>query len=111
MKIMVQDGATHTQDSQALDFELAARYGFRNIGMQCNPKLLEPIMQVEIMSIDEYTGVITTDVNKRRDVIHAIEDKGNRKIITAKVPLSMTFGYISDLRTLTSGRASIILNR
>lgn len=107
MKVIVLDGATHTVDSHALDFELAARHGYKNAARLCKPKLLEPIMQVEILSLDEYTGVITTDINKRRGVIQAIEDKGMRKTFVAKIPLSMTFGYISDLRTLTSGRATI----
>jgi elongation factor G len=107
MKIIVLDGATHNVDSHPLDFEIAAIHGYKNTAMQCKPRLLEPIMLVEIQSQDEYTGVITTDVNKRRGIIIAIEGKGQRKTIIAKVPLSMTFGYISDLRTLTSGRATI----
>lgn len=107
MKVVVLDGSTHTVDSHALDFELAARHGYKNAAKQCKPRLLEPIMLVEVLSLDEYTGVITTDINKRRGIIQAIEDKGLRKTFIAQVPLSMTFGYISDLRTLTSGRATI----
>ncbi|MBN8641539.1 MAG: elongation factor G [Flavobacteriales bacterium] len=107
MKVVLLDGSTHVQDSHAFDFELAARYGYKEAAVLCEPKLLEPIMLVEIQSIDEYTGVITTDINKRRGIIQSIDDKGSRKTFTAKVPLSRTFGYISDLRTLTSGRASI----
>ncbi len=107
MKIVVLDGATHNVDSHPYDFELSAIHGFKNVAMECKPRLLEPVMLVEIQSQDEYTGVITTDVNKRRGIIQAIEDRGLRKTVIAKVPLSMTFGYISDLRTLTSGRATI----
>jgi elongation factor G len=107
MKIVILDGATHNVDSHPYDFEIVATHGFKNVAMECKPKLLEPIMLVEIQSQDEYTGVITTDVNKRRGIIQAIEDRGLRKTVVAKIPLSMTFGYISDLRTLTSGRATI----
>lgn len=64
-------------------------------------------MQVEIQTIEEYTGVVTADINKRRGMITSIDEKSGRKIFIAEVPLASTFGYISDLRTLTSGRASI----
>ncbi|OCK53292.1 translation elongation factor G [Chryseobacterium sp. CBo1] len=107
MKITLLDGSTHSEDSKALDFELAARDGFKGVAKSCKPKLLEPIMQVEIQSIEEYTGVVTADINKRRGMITSIDEKSGRKIFTAEVPLASTFGYISDLRTLTSGRASI----
>ncbi|WP_326982349.1 elongation factor G [Chryseobacterium sp. MYb264] len=107
MKVTLLDGSTHSEDSGAYDFEMAARDGFRAVAKSCKPKLLEPIMQVEIQSIEEYTGVVTADINKRRGIITSIDEKSGRKIFTAEVPLASTFGYISDLRTLTSGRASI----
>ncbi|WP_027386686.1 elongation factor G [Chryseobacterium gregarium] len=107
MKIILLDGSAHSNDSHALDFEIAARDGFREVAKQCKPKVLEPVMQVEIISIEEYTGAITADINKRRGMITSIDEKSGRKIFTAEVPLASTFGYISDLRTLTSGRASI----
>ncbi|WP_435525763.1 elongation factor G [Chryseobacterium indoltheticum] len=107
MKVTLLDGSTHSEDSGAYDFEMAARDGFRAIAKSCKPKLLEPIMKVEIQSIEEYTGVVTADINKRRGIITSIDEKSGRKIFTAEVPLASTFGYISDLRTLTSGRASI----
>lgn len=107
MKITLFDGSTHVQDSSAYDFEMAARDGFRAAAKECKPKFLEPIMQVEIQSIEEYTGVVTADINKRRGIITSIDERSGRKIFTAEVPLASTFGYISDLRTLTSGRASI----
>lgn len=107
MKITLLDGSTHSEDSKAFDFEFAARDGFKAVAKSCKPKLLEPIMQVEIQSIEEYTGVVTADINKRRGMITSIDEKSGRKIFTAEVPLASTFGYISDLRTLTSGRASI----
>ncbi|WP_228423044.1 elongation factor G [Chryseobacterium mucoviscidosis] len=107
MKVTLLDGSTHSNDSHAQDFEMAARDGFREIGKSCKPKLMEPIMKVEIQTIEDYTGVVTADINKRRGIIISIDEKSGRKIFTAEVPLASTFGYISDLRTLTSGRASI----
>lgn len=107
MKITLLDGSTHSNDSHAQDFEMAARDGFLQIGKSCKPKLMEPIMKVEIQTIEDYTGAVTADINKRRGIIISIDEKSGRKIFAAEVPLSSTFGYISDLRTLTSGRASI----
>lgn len=107
MKVVLLDGSAHSNDSHAQDFEVAARDGFRAIAKACQPKLTEPVMQVEIQTIEEYTGAVTTDINKRRGMITSIDEKSGRKIFTAEVPLASTFGYISDLRTLTSGRASI----
>ncbi|PJJ62623.1 elongation factor G [Chryseobacterium geocarposphaerae] len=107
MKVTLLDGSTHSEDSGAHDFEMAARDGFRAVAKSCKPKLLEPIMQVEIQSIEEYTGAVTADINKRRGIITSIDEKLGRKIFSAEVPLASTFGYISDLRALTSGRASI----
>lgn len=107
MKITLLDGSFHAQDSAALDFEIAARDGFKTAAGKCSPKLLEPIMQIEIQSIEEYTGAITSDINRRRGIITSIDEKSGRKIFAAEVPLASTFGYISDLRTLASGRASI----
>ncbi|MFY7846761.1 elongation factor G [Chryseobacterium gambrini] len=107
MKVTLLDGSTHSNDSHAQDFEMAARDGFREIGKSCKPKLMEPIMKVEIQTIEDYTGAVTADINKRRGIIISIDEKSGRKVFTAEVPLASTFGYISDLRTLTSGRASI----
>ncbi|MGH1519968.1 elongation factor G [Chryseobacterium sp. JK1] len=107
LKITLLDGSFHAQDSAAFDFEIAAREGFKAAAKGCSPKLLEPIMQVEIQSIEEYTGAVTADINRRRGIITSIDEKSGRKIFAAEVPLASTFGYISDLRTLTSGRASI----
>ncbi|MDR6371780.1 elongation factor G [Chryseobacterium bernardetii] len=107
MKVTLLDGSFHAQDSAAFDFEIAAREGFKAAAKGCNPKLMEPVMQVEIQSIEEYTGAVTADINRRRGIITSIDEKSGRKIFAAEVPLASTFGYISDLRTLTSGRASI----
>jgi elongation factor G len=107
LKITLLDGSFHSQDSAAYDFEMAARDGFRAAAVLCSPKLLEPVMEVEIQSIEEYTGAVTADINRRRGIILSIDEKSGRKVFAAEVPLASTFGYISDLRTLTSGRASI----
>lgn len=107
MKITLLDGAFHLQDSAAFDFEIAAREGFKAAAGKCSPKLLEPVMQVEIQSIEEYTGAITADINRRRGIITSIDERSGRKIFAAEIPLASTFGYISDLRTLASGRASV----
>ncbi|CEJ70413.1 Elongation factor G [Chryseobacterium oranimense G311] len=107
LKITLLDGSFHSQDSAAYDFEMAARDGFRTAAVLCSPKLLEPVMEVEIQSIEEYTGAVTADINRRRGIILSIDEKSGRKVFAAEVPLASTFGYISDLRTLTSGRASI----
>lgn len=107
MKVTLLDGSFHAQDSAALDFEIAAREGFKAAAKSCRPKLMEPIMQIEIQSIEEYTGAVTADINRRRGIITSIDERSGRKIFAAEVPLASTFGYISDLRTLTSGRASI----
>jgi elongation factor G len=107
MQVTLLDGSIHSVDSHALDFEIAARDGYRVAAKKCAPKILEPIMKVEIQSIEDHTGAITTDINKRRGIILSIDEKAGRKLFTAEVPLSNTFGYISDLRTLTSGRATI----
>lgn len=107
MKVTLLDGSFHAQDSAAFDFEIVAREGFKAAAKGCSPKLMEPIMQVEIQSIEEYTGAVTADINRRRGIITSIDEKSGRKIFAAEVPLASTFGYISDLRTLTSGRASI----
>ncbi|MFZ4931180.1 elongation factor G [Chryseobacterium sp. Mn2064] len=107
MKVTLLDGSFHAQDSAAFDFEIAAREGFKAASKACSPKLMEPIMQVEIQSIEEYTGSVTADINRRRGIITSIDEKSGRKIFAAEIPLASTFGYISDLRTLTSGRASI----
>ncbi|MGR3854570.1 elongation factor G [Chryseobacterium indologenes] len=107
MKITLLDGSFHAQDSAAFDFEIAAREGFKAAAKGCSPKLMEPVMQIEIQSIEEYTGAVTADINRRRGIITSIDEKSGRKIFAAEVPLASTFGYISDLRTLTSGRASI----
>ncbi len=109
MKVRLFHGSYHDVDSDALSFELAARTGFREAGKKCGPRIMEPIMSVEVVSPDEYTGPVTGDLNRRRGLMKGMDTKGNAQVIKADVPLSELFGYITDLRTITSGRASASL--
>ncbi len=109
MKVRLFHGSFHDVDSDALSFELAGRLGFKSAAKQCTPQLLEPIMAVEVASPDEYTGNVTGDLNKRRGLMKGMDTKGGAQIIKADVPLSALFGYITDLRTITSGRATASL--
>ena len=90
-------------------FELAAGIAFRESTKKAEPTLLEPIMSVEVVSPDEFTGPVTGDLNKRRGIMKGMDMKGNAQIIKADVPLSELFGYVTDLRTISSGRASASL--
>lgn len=109
LKVVLLDGEIHREDSHAADFETVAKNGFKSIYASTSPKLLEPVMRVEIAGPEEFTGSISSDVNKRRGMVVSLEDRGNRKVVQAEVPLAKTFGYISDLRNLSSGRATIMM--
>jgi len=109
MTVKLYHGSYHDVDSDALSFELAARIGFKEAAAKCAPQLLEPIMSVEVMSPDEYTGSVTGDLNRRRGVMKGMDTRSGAQLIKADVPLKELFGYITDLRTLTSGRASASL--
>ena len=106
MKVRLFHGSFHDVDSDALSFEMAARLGFKEAAKKCNPVLLEPIMAVEVVTPDEYTGPVTGDLNKRRGIMKGMDTRGNSQVIKADVALSELFGYITDLRTITSGRAT-----
>ncbi len=109
MKVRLYHGSFHDVDSDALSFELAARLGFKDAAKRCKPMLLEPIMSVDVVAPDEYTGPITGDLNRRRGVMRGMDTKGTSSVVRAAVPLSELFGYITDLRTITSGRATASL--
>jgi len=109
MKVRLFHGSYHDVDSDSLSFELAARIGFKEAASKCGPQLLEPIMYVEVTSPDEYTGSVTGDLNRRRGIMKGMDSRGNASIIKADVPLKELFGYVTDLRTITSGRASASL--
>ncbi|MCE7863130.1 MAG: elongation factor G [Bacteroidetes bacterium CHB5] len=106
MKVRLFHGSYHDVDSDSLSFELAARIGFKEAAAKCSPQLLEPIMGVEVILPDEYTGAVTGDLNRRRGIMKGMDTRGGAQVIKADVPLAELFGYITDLRTLTSGRAS-----
>jgi len=109
MKVRLFHGSYHDVDSDSLSFELAARQGFKEAGKQCAPKLLEPIMAVDVVTPDEYTGPVTGDLNRRRGIMKGMDTKGTSTVVKADVPLSELFGYVTDLRTITSGRATASL--
>ncbi|MEY5044248.1 MAG: hypothetical protein RJA19_1475, partial [Bacteroidota bacterium] len=106
MAVELIDGSFHAVDSDALSFELAAKMAYRNALRLCNPKILEPMMQLEVVTPDENMGDVIGDLNKRRALIEGTGTRAGKTVINAKVPLSEMFGYVTDLRTLTSGRAT-----
>jgi elongation factor G len=109
MKVRLFHGSFHDVDSDALSFELAARLGFKEAAKKAGPQLLEPIMSVEVLSPDEYTGSVTGDLNRRRGALKGMDTRAGAQVIKADVPLAELFGYVTDLRTITSGRASASL--
>ncbi|UZR92935.1 elongation factor G [Chondrinema litorale] len=109
MKVRLFFGSFHDVDSDSLSFEMAAKLGFKEAAKRCTPIILEPVMNVEVVSPDEYTGNVIGDLNKRRGLPKGQDVKGGAVVIKADVPLSELFGYVTDLRTITSGRASASL--
>jgi elongation factor G len=109
LKVRLFHGSYHDVDSDSLSFELAARIGFKEAARKATPILLEPIMGVEVVTPDEYTGSVTGDLNRRRGVMKGMDSRGNAQVLKADVPLKELFGYITDLRTITSGRAAATL--
>lgn len=106
LKIRLIDGSYHNVDSDALSFEIAARTAFREALPKCKPVLLEPIMKIEVLTPEQNMGDVVGDLNKRRGQIEGMDSKGVTQVIKAKVPLSEMFGYVTQLRTITSGRAT-----
>ena len=106
LKVILVDGSFHPVDSDQLSFELAAKQGFKEACAKAGPVILEPIMKVEVVTPEEYMGDIIGDLNKRRGQIEGMESKHGARVVNAKVPLSEQFGYVTVLRTLSSGRAN-----
>ena len=102
----VYDGAYHDVDSSVLAFEIASRAAFRDAVAKAGPKLLEPMMKVEVVTPEDYMGDIIGDLNSRRGQIEKMEDRGNAKVVSAVVPLANMFGYVNNLRSMSQGRAS-----
>ena len=106
LKVILKDGSFHPVDSDALSFEIAAKQAFKRAAVKCNPVLLEPIMATEVVTPEEYVGDVIGDFNRRRGKVEGMESKAGSRVIKAKVPLAEKFGYVTVLRTLTSGRAT-----
>jgi elongation factor G len=106
LKVTLKDGSYHPVDSDALSFEIAAKQAFRRYAGKCNPVILEPIMTTEVVTPEEYVGDVISDFNRRRGKVEGMESKAGSRVVRAKVPLAEKFGYVTVLRTITSGRAT-----
>ena len=106
MKVRLFDGSFHAVDSDSLSFEIAARIGFRDACKKASPALLEPIMKLEVLTPADYMGDVQGDLNRRRGLLEGVDERAGAQVIKAKVPLSEMFGYVTSLRTITSGRAT-----
>jgi len=106
MKVRIFDGSFHAVDSDGMSFELCAKQGFREAARKAKPVLLEPIMKVEVITPAQYMGDVTGDLNRRRAMLEGMDNRAGAEVIKAKVPLSEMFGYVTQLRSLSSGRAS-----
>jgi len=108
-KATLYDGAFHDVDSSVLAFEIASRAAFRELREKGSPKLLEPIMKVEVVTPEDYVGDVIGDLNSRRGMIQGTDQRGNAQVINAFVPLANMFGYVSNLRGMTQGRAQFTM--
>jgi len=106
MKVRLIDGSFHAVDSDALSFEICARSAYREALPKCKPVLLEPIMKIEILTPEENMGDVIGDMNRRRGQLLGMDSRAGAQVIKATVPLSEMFGYVTQLRTITSGRAT-----
>ncbi len=106
LKVILLDGSYHPVDSDQLSFEICAKQAFKHAAKNAAPILLEPIMAAEVVTPEEYMGDVISDFNKRRGQIEGMETKAGARVVKAKVPLSEKFGYVTVLRTITSGRAT-----
>jgi elongation factor G len=106
MKITLKDGSFHPVDSDALSFELAAKLGYKAAAKAAGAVIMEPIMKMDVVTPEENMGDIVGDLNRRRATINAMDDRAGAKVVKADVPLSEMFGYVTTLRTLSSGRAT-----
>ena len=106
MKITLEDGSFHPVDSDSLSFELAAKLGFKEAARSSGPVIMEPIMKLEVLTPEENMGDIVGDLNRRRGQVNSMDDRAGSKVVKAEVPLSEMFGYVTALRTLSSGRAT-----
>jgi elongation factor G len=106
MKVRLIDGSFHAVDSDSLSFEICARSAFREALPKCKPVLMEPIMKIEVLTPEENMGDVMGDLNRRRGQLQGMDTRAGSQVIKALVPLSEMFGYVTQLRTITSGRAT-----
>ncbi len=107
VKVTLFDGSYHEVDSNEMAFKIAGSMGFKDGARKANPVLLEPIMKVEVVTPEDYMGDVMGDLNRRSGILQGMEDSPGGKTIKAEVPLSEMFGYATDLRSATQGRATI----
>ena len=110
LKLTLYDGASHDVDSSVMAFEIAARAAFRELAEKAGPKVLEPMMRVEVVTPDEYLGDIIGDLNSRRGSVGGMDQRGNARVVNAHVPLSTMFGYVNTLRSMSQGRAQFTMH-
>jgi elongation factor G len=108
-KATLTDGAYHDVDSSALAFEIASRAAFREGILKCAPKLLEPVMKVEVVTPEDYMGDVIGDLNSRRGQVTGMDQRGNARVVNAMVPLANMFGYVNTLRSMSQGRAQFTM--
>jgi len=106
VKVTLFDGSYHDVDSNEMAFKVAGSLGFRNGALEADPVLLEPVMKIEVVTPEDYMGDVMGDLNRRRGLVNGMEDSASGKIINAEVPLAEMFGYATDLRSATQGRAT-----
>jgi elongation factor G len=106
MKVTLKDGSFHPVDSDSLSFELAAKIGYKEAARAAGAVIMEPMMKFEVLTPEENMGDIVGDLNRRRGQVNSMDDRAGSKVVKAIVPLSEMFGYVTSLRTLSSGRAT-----
>jgi elongation factor G len=106
MKVTLKDGSFHAVDSDSLSFELAAKIGYKSAAKSAKSVIMEPIMKLEVLTPEENMGDVVGDLNRRRGQVNNMDDRAGSKVVKANVPLSEMFGYVTALRTLSSGRAT-----
>ena len=106
LEVTLLDGSFHAVDSDALSFELCAKLAFKEALPRCQPIILEPVMKIEVVTPEQNMGDVVGDLNRRRGVVEGMDDRAGAKVIKGKVPLSEMFGYVTQLRTMSSGRAT-----
>jgi elongation factor G len=110
MKMILTDGDSHDVDSSVMAFEIASRAAFREGVAKAGPKLLEPVMRVEVVTPDDYMGDIIGDLNSRRGNVSGMDQRGNARVVNAMVPLANMFGYVNNLRSMSQGRAQFTMH-